>query len=91
MKNLILPIALLLMTSLNASAEPVVTSQSRSISFEGCLETIKTFSSQIGVAPINIIETSIMRTVRYPTKEGSVLVTCSKPDNKMVLTTSIGN
>lgn len=61
-------------------------SQTRSMSFDDCLKTIRNVSSQLGVAPVNVVETDILRIVRFPTSDGSVLVTCSRPDRKMVLT-----
>lgn len=61
-------------------------SVSRSMSFESCLELIRQYSAQIGVAPINLVETEIVRIVRYPTQDGSVLVTCSKLDEKLTIT-----
>jgi len=71
-----------------AEHKPDVESTSQSMSFQECLQVIQRTSSQLGVAPINIVETSIMRMVRFPTNDGSVLVTCSGPDRKMVLTHS---
>ena len=62
--------------------------QTRSMSYEQCLATIRQVSSELGVAPINIVETNIMRMVRFPTEDGSVLITCSAPDQKMVVTKS---
>lgn len=62
-------------------------SSSRPMSFEKCIATIQVMSERFG-APENIVETSILRIVRYHTSDGSVLVTCSKPDRKMVVTQS---
>ena len=56
--------------------------------FDQCLATIRNVASQLGVAPINIVETNDLRIVRFPTSDGSVLVSCSKPDSKMVMTKS---
>jgi hypothetical protein len=58
------------------------------MSFETCLATISNIATELGVAPINIVETSIMRVVRFNTADGSVLVTCSAPDRRMVITRS---
>ena len=63
-------------------------STSKSMSFEECLQVIQRTAAQLGVAPINITETTDMRMVRFPTNDGSVLVTCSRPDRKMVMTVS---
>lgn len=58
------------------------------MSFEACLATIRQVSSQLGAVPINIVETDILRVVRFVTSDGSVLVTCSQPDQKMIVTKS---
>lgn len=63
-------------------------STSKSMPFEQCLLVIQRTATQLGVAPINIVETTNVRIVRFPTAEGSVLVTCSRPDQKMVMTVS---
>jgi hypothetical protein len=63
-------------------------SRAINMSFEKCLATIRQTSSDLGVAPINIVETNVMRMVRFPTSDGSVLITCSRPDQRMVLTKS---
>jgi len=63
-------------------------STSKTMSYEDCLRVIQNTATQLGVAPINIVETSEMRMVRFPTADGSVLVTCSRPDRKMVTTIS---
>jgi hypothetical protein len=73
---------------LPVAAEAEVTSQSRSMTFDQCLAVIAQTATELGVAPINIAETTQMRIVRFPTADGSVLVTCSAPDQKMVVTKS---
>lgn len=52
------------------------------------LNFIRDTSAQLGVA-INIAETSELRMVKFLTADASVLVTCSNPDRKMVMTVSI--
>ena len=64
------------------------TSTSKRMPFEQCLATIRSVSSSLGVAPINIVETNIIRLVRFRTEDGSVLITCSRPDQKMIITQS---
>ncbi len=66
----------------------VETVETREMSFDACLRTIRKVASQMGIAPINIVETNILRMVRFPTVDGSVLVTCSEADRKMVITKS---
>ena len=63
-------------------------STSKTMSFEDCVKTIQITASQLGVAPINIVETNDVRMVRFRTADGSVLVTCSRVDRKMVITRS---
>jgi hypothetical protein len=65
-----------------------VESTSKAMSFEACLAAIRQVSGDLGIAPINIVETEILRMVRFPTADGSVLVTCSRPDSKLVITRS---
>lgn len=71
----------------SSSSNNQVQSTSKSMSFESCLQSIQVMANQYG-APTNVIETTIMRTVRFHASDGSVLVTCSKPDQKMVITRS---
>jgi hypothetical protein len=75
--------AFILFTTTQILAEESTT---RDMSFEDCLRTIRKVASDLGVAPINIVETDILRIVRFLTSDGSVLVTCSKPDNKLIIT-----
>lgn len=65
-----------------------IESSSRSMGFEDCLSTIAQVSTDLWIAPNNIVETSGMRVVRFNTTEGSVLVSCSALTDKMVLTKS---
>jgi hypothetical protein len=67
---------------LAANADQTVT---KPMTFEKCLATIQLTATRLGVAPVNIVETSILRMVRFPASDGSTLVTCSAPDNKMVI------
>ena len=63
-------------------------SRSESMSFNECLRVIQRTAENLGLAPKNIVETKDLRMVRFLTSEGSVLVTCSRPDQKMVITLS---
>lgn len=75
-----------IITSFNPISAHALESVSRDMSFENCLELIRQYSAQIGVAPTNLVETEILRIVRYPAQDGSVLVTCSKLDEKLTIT-----
>ena len=60
----------------------------RKMTFSNCLKVIRKTATDLGVALINIVETNIVRIVRFVTKDGSVLVTCSAPDQKIIMTMS---
>ena len=65
--------------------------QTERMSFERCGEVIRRMAEQLAVAPINLVETSVLRMVRFPTNDGSgesILITCSKPDRKLVISKS---
>jgi hypothetical protein len=63
-------------------------STTKRMSFEDCQKTILSAASDLGVAPVTIVETNDLRMVRFSVADGSVLVTCSRPDRKMVFTFS---
>lgn len=84
-KSLFFIVSILCSAGVGVSAQE---STSRSMSFENCLQVIRNTSQQLGVAPRNIVETSDLRMVRFVTSDGSVLVSCSRPDRKLVITKS---
>jgi hypothetical protein len=55
------------------------------IPFDACISRIREMGSRFGVTPINIVETRELRVVRFITSDGSVLVSCSRPDQNMVV------
>jgi len=57
------------------------------VGFDQCLDIIRRTADELGVAPINIVETTEMRMVRFPASDGSVILTCS-PDGQMGVTRS---
>lgn len=63
-------------------------SSSTEMDFADCLRSIRRTSEELGVAPINIVETDSVRIVRYNAVNGSVLITCSREDARMVVTVS---
>ena len=65
-----------------------VQSTSKVVPFEECLKMIRNKATELKVAPENLVETDIVRMVRFPATDGSVLFTCSKLDNKLVITTN---
>ena len=65
-----------------------VLAQSRSMSFEQCLATREKTIASLKANPrdvIHIVNTSIMTMTRICTADGSVVITCSKPDEQMVI------
>jgi hypothetical protein len=75
----------LIMIAIAGAAPAAAQTTTKVMSFEACLATIQYMATKLG-APTNIVETSILRIVRFPATDGSVLMTCSAPDQKMVLT-----
>jgi hypothetical protein len=65
-----------------------VKSSSKVMSYTECLSLVSRTATQLGVAPINIVETEDMRMVRFVASDGNVLVTCSRPDGTVVITRS---
>lgn len=89
MKAWILTALLVLITAKAHAGTRVVLSEERS--FEACVATIQATATKLGVAPTNIVETTILRIVRFNTNDGSgksILVTCSGPDKKMIVNES---
>lgn len=60
----------------------------RTIEFEACLTAIRSMANDFAIAPVNIVESNDLRIVRFNTSDGSVLVTCSRPDRKMIVVQS---
>lgn len=56
--------------------------------FGQCLGFLAEAGGVSGQAPINIVETNIVRVVRLPASDGSILLTCSRLDRKLVVTLS---
>lgn len=71
--------------SVSSDGMPTVT---KTMDFQVCLQAVQTMATDLGVAPINIVETTALRIVRFNTSDGSVLVTCSREDNKLVMVQS---
>ena len=89
-RHLITLLPLALAAAILPSAATAETSSiTRSMSFEACVATIQKLAGQLGAAPINIVETSDLRIVRFMTVDGSVLITCSRPDRKAIITQSV--
>jgi hypothetical protein len=63
-----------------------IETQTREISFSGCLAVIAQVSGQYSAPPVNVVETSDLRIVKWFLSDGNVMVACSRPDGKMVVT-----
>lgn len=74
--------------NLDASGRLMLATAYTPMEFEVCLKAISLTASNVGVAPTNIVETNDVRIVRFGTTEGSILLTCSRPDQRLVVTTS---
>jgi prephenate dehydratase len=60
----------------------------RSMAFHQCLSVIQTSAADLGVVPVNIVDTGTVRTVRFLFSDGSVQITCSAIGNTMAVTLS---
>jgi hypothetical protein len=66
------------------AAEPE--EHARSMTFEACVGVIESAASHLGLVYADIADTDTLRVVRFPVSDGSVLVTCSRFDDTMVVT-----
>lgn len=74
-----------------AFAAAAAESSSVSMSFEKCQAAQANTIAQLNVPPgdiVHIVNTSTMTMTRLYVEDGSVIVTCSAPDQKMVITKS---
>jgi hypothetical protein len=60
----------------------------QSMSFEECNQRIRSLADELGITPSTVVDSSAMRTVRFNTADGSVLVTCDAIDEKMIVVKS---
>jgi hypothetical protein len=58
----------------------------QSMDFDACVAVIESAASELGLAYADIADTDTLRVVRFPVSDGSVLVTCSRFDDTMVVT-----
>ena len=73
------------------SSFAAASSQTMSMSFQECIAKREAVITQLGVNPrdiIPVVNTNVMTMTKLCTVDGSIIVTCSKPDRKMVVTTS---
>ena len=67
-----------------AQSSPEMTTQQ--MPFDQCLAVIQASAADLGVAPVDIVETDTVRMVRFLFSDGSVLITCSAIGNTMAVT-----
>jgi hypothetical protein len=83
--NKLLTALILSVTALTAQAQSggVYKKESKTMSFDACIVSVykmtKTIPSRV------IVSSDIVAVVRFQTAEGSMLATCSKPDQKIAL------
>lgn len=81
----------LVVLSVIVSCDAYAETKTMSLEFNDCIARREQVISSLNVNPrdiIPVVNTGIMTMTRVCTVDGSVLVTCSKPDAKMVITTS---
>ena len=84
-------VSLIIATTAMPAAAGTRTLLKETMSFNDCLQRIRTMSTNLGQAPKNIVETGILRIVRFKTNDGSgksILVTCSKRDRTVLINES---
>lgn len=79
------------LTEQSLSSKPALKTTTARASFEECLAVRENVITQFSVSPRNIItilNTNLVTITRLCTVDGSVLISCSRPDEKMVITES---
>lgn len=79
----------ILMLALVASASSYAESsqtKSEMMSFEKCKRVIDVTAKDTGLPPIVIADTKDVKMVKFIVSDGDLLVTCSRPDGKMITT-----
>lgn len=71
----------------SARAEPA-SGRAAPMPFSECLSIIAEVAQEMDAAPVNLVDTSDLRTVRFDADDGAVTVTCNRRDNRMLLARS---
>jgi hypothetical protein len=88
MRSLLLLAALgLVAVGSSARAEPA-NGRIASMPFSECLSIIAEVAQEMDAAPVDLVDTSDIRTVRFDADDGTVTVTCNRRDNRMLLARS---
>ena len=83
--------ASIILLTMPAIVSAAAESSSVPMSFEKCQSAQANTIAQLNVRPgdiVHIVNTSVMTMTRIYVDDGSVLITCSAPDSKMVITKS---
>ena len=67
---------------------PGAADSARFLPFEECLVLIEDVGRSLGVDATAIVNTRDLRLVRFAVSDGSLLVTCSRPDDRIVMVRS---
>ena len=79
---------ILCLALLGSQARGETYSKAQSMSFENCKRFTEKSVRELGVPFDAVVRTEIFWITKIPTRDGAVLISCSKPDRKMVLTRS---
>ncbi len=74
-------------SGVGAHAEPAA-GRVATMPFSECLAIIAEVAQEMDVAPVSLVDTGDVRTVRLDASDGVVTVTCRRQDNRMLLTRS---
>jgi len=85
MHRLLLIVVALLATGVAPAAAD---SETRELRFEDCLDVIRKTATENGTTPLPVVSNNDMRMVRIPTADGSLLVTCNRPNQRLTITKS---
>jgi hypothetical protein len=61
-----------------------ISSSSRSMSFDNCIKVLDETGRRLDAEPIDVLSTNDVRIAQFGTNDSSVLITCSRPDSKMI-------
>jgi DNA/RNA endonuclease YhcR with UshA esterase domain len=74
-------------SGLSAHAEPAA-GRIATMPFSECVSIIAEVAQEMDVAPVSLVDTSDIRSVRFDASDGVVTVTCHRQDSRMLLTRS---
>lgn len=68
----------------NFAHAAVLKTETHSMSWNACIQSVQKMTQTVNSRVI--VSTDIIAVVRFETREGSILATCSKPDAKLTVT-----